>query len=189
MKNMEIKLSDFDTAELMIAMYGIKDGAKRALYRGFSKGNAAVKSAMVETARAEYNVKLAEARSHIKTRLSWTPLESSAWSTGQPISLTGFTGTRKTNKGLSVDLKKSTGRKIIPHAFLASMKSGHKGGYLRQIKNGKRVGRLPIEERFGPRLENLYAKESVNAVLRQKGWIAVKDEVARQIDVILGQYK
>lgn len=52
-------------------------------------------------------------------------------------------------------------RNRVPSAFLAVMKSGHKGVFKRKGK-----GRLPIQELFGPSLGHIFAKHRAAALAR-----------------------
>ncbi|KAJ3472392.1 hypothetical protein NLI96_g13358 [Meripilus lineatus] len=65
--------------------------------------------------------------------------------TGAPIAVINYSA-RQTGSGVSVNVK--TGRKILKHAFIASMKNGHKGVFVRS--GGKGSKRLPIKELYGP---------------------------------------
>lgn len=58
---------------------------------------------------------------------------------------------RGRGRGVSYRLQGSRGR--IPNAFLATMKSGHRGVFVRVAK-----GRLPVREAFGPSLGRIFAK-------------------------------
>ena len=49
----------------------------------------------------------------------------------------------KTGVGLDVMVKYGSGTKTVAHAFIATMKSGHKGAFLRMTPK-----RLPIKEQF-----------------------------------------
>lgn len=62
--------------------------------------------------------------------------------------------TRQTKKGVSFIVSRSKGRKVISGAFIAKMKSGHTGVYLRKGKT-----RLPIDQRFGPDVKMLINTE------------------------------
>lgn len=59
---------------------------------------------------------------------------------------------------MGVTYRSPKGPRLIPHAFLATMPSGHRGIY-------KRVGiqRLPIQELFGPSIAAVFKQPSVQA--------------------------
>lgn len=57
---------------------------------------------------------------------------------------------RQVKSGVSFTVSISKGRKLMQHAFIAKMKSGHVGIYVRAGK-----GRLPIQQKFGPDVKML----------------------------------
>lgn len=87
---------------------------------------------------------------------------------GEPIPVSSFP-VRQTKRGVSVAI--NTGKRtLIKSAFIATMRSGHRGVFLRalsgvhgpvtkkQAKRGHvfRVGRLPIEEAFTTRISDVF---------------------------------
>jgi|SRR5581483_5356549 len=54
-------------------------------------------------------------------------------------------------KGRGVSYVIQGGRKVFPNAFIATMKSGHRGVFIRKGKS-----RLPIKELFGPALSTVF---------------------------------
>lgn len=62
--------------------------------------------------------------------------------------------TRQTKKGVSFIVSRTKGRKVIPGAFIAKMKSKHIGVYVRKGKT-----RLPIDQKFGPDVKMLINTE------------------------------
>ena len=59
--------------------------------------------------------------------------------------LIAFMGTRQTKRGVTYRITRTTSRKIIPHGFIQTMSSGHRGVFTR---GGP--ARLPIQEKRGP---------------------------------------
>lgn len=64
----------------------------------------------------------------------------------KPSPLTDFAGTRQVRLGVSVKIKQRGGRKVIRGAFLTRFKSGRFTAATREIRDGRRVGRLPIRQ-------------------------------------------
>jgi Prophage minor tail protein Z (GPZ) len=89
---------------------------------------------------------------------------------GLPIPLIEY-GAKQTKGGVSVRVK--SGRRTLRHAFIATMKSGHKGVFVREGKGHKRVtkkGRsymsgLPIKELYGPSIPDSLSNEAVEKTL------------------------
>lgn len=92
---------------------------------------------------------------------------------GRRLSLTNFTGVRQTRRGVSVQIKRGQ-RRVISHAFLATMASGHRGVFMRAYKGvgggepryrEKRVRRrgndLPISEITTLSLPKAFVSERV----------------------------
>jgi hypothetical protein len=87
--------------------------------------------------------------------------------TGKPVPLIKYSA-RQIKAGVSVKVLKVGGRKKIPHAFIATMDSGHTGVFWRQytdvrkpVKHGFGYGALPakytlpIKELYGPRVPDV----------------------------------
>lgn len=76
---------------------------------------------------------------------------------------------RQTGKGVSYDLGR--GRKVLSHAFIARMRSGHTGVFMRR---GKR--RLPIKEKRGVSLGHVFRK------FRPQGLEAMRASFVKNFD-------
>lgn len=63
---------------------------------------------------------------------------------------------RKSRRGVSYQIAVDGGRKTLPHAFIAQMKSGHEGVFQRVGKK-----RLPIEELKGPSPWGVFVKSGL----------------------------
>ena len=73
---------------------------------------------------------------------------------GRALGLIHFAA-RQTKKGVTVQVLRSEGRKLVKHAFIAAMKSGHKGVFWRQWSGvrkpynpRKAYGRMPASYRL-----------------------------------------
>ena len=122
---------------------------------------------------AGYNLKAKDIKSGIDVRrASLGNLRASVVAKGRPIPLIAY-GARQTSKGVTVSVLK--GRKLIAHAFIATMANGHKGVFIRQgaghkkiIRNGKASWHgLPIKELFGPGIPDGLANKAVQVVLQR----------------------
>lgn len=124
---------------------GIEEKAMvRALNRA---GDQSVTAASREIRRV-YNVKASTARSQIKVRDR--ARRGKLWFTirifSKRIPLMDFSP-RQTKAGVTVQVKKGGGRRLIRHAFIAKMPSGHIGVFVRAT-NSRRAGGDPVF-RFG----------------------------------------
>jgi len=120
-----------------------KDVEEKATVSALNRTATTVRAAAVREIRAEYpGLKAGAIRDELKiTRARRDQLEAIITLKGDRIPLIDFSA-RQTKKGVSVQIKR--GRKLIPHAFIATMKSGHKGVFVR-VKSVK-----PLVFRFGP---------------------------------------
>jgi hypothetical protein len=78
-------------------------------------------------------------------------------------------------KGVSVEWKRGK-RQIIKHSFIAKMKSGHTGVFLRKGKK-----RLPIKETFGPSAMQLFKTDEAEKNLEEIFYERYKIELERAI--------
>ncbi len=89
--------------------------------RALNTAMTGVKTDMVAIIRADYNYKAAAIRKRLTIRkANRNDIRGHVQSKGGPVHLTDITGTRQTKKGITVDVRKSTGRRLIPRAFKAS---------------------------------------------------------------------
>jgi hypothetical protein len=85
-------------------------------------------------------------------------LEASLNVTGKRLPLIDFKA-KQTATGVAYQLP--TGRDFVPHAFIATMRSGHRGVFLRRGRK-----RLPIAELRGPSLPRVFTRERILAAVR-----------------------
>lgn len=101
-------------------------------------------------------------------------LEATVKGQGAPLPLAKF-GAKQTRKGVTA---KAWGkRKLYPGAFLATMKSGHSGAFVRKGKK-----RLPIKEMWGPGVGKTMAQGAVSDTLQTFGTERLQANVLRQLD-------
>lgn len=81
------------------------------------------------TIREKYTVKAAVLKSHMSMQLV-SPAKPTGWIRvdGPTMALTSFAGTRQTATGVSVKIKKDGPRKVIKHAFIATVAKQKAGG-------------------------------------------------------------
>lgn len=185
MTSYTIKVSETDKLKVQAMFTDMKNIAGKVMSRAINKTLPGVKTDASSAIRAVLNVKKSTVDKTFKTTNA-TPINLSASfrSTGEPIPLIGVNYVRQTAKGVSVKIQKDKRAKVIPSAFIATMKSGHRGvmrrnwsqgaqgkmgkidsainrsGYIWSAKLNRYISiawlpkeyRLPIEERFAPRV-------------------------------------
>jgi hypothetical protein len=165
-----------------------EDVRDKAVVRALNKTGQQVKTQAAREIRgAGYNVKIGEIKKSINLiRANATTLTAIVKARGKPIGLIQY-GARAISSGVSVQVK--NGRKVIKHAFIATMPSGHKGVFLRVgvghrkvIKGGKVTWHgLPIQELFGPSIPSAFINKTVQqalaAAVREKFPRLLKHEI------------
>jgi hypothetical protein len=128
-----------------------------------------------------YNIKInAIKKNLVIRRATRSELTAVIRASGRPIPLINY-GAQQNATGVSVAVL--NGRKTIRHAFIATMKSGHKGVFVRTGAAAQRIGRsahitrgrtqhggkhgLPIKELYGPSIPDAFANSAVQDALKQ----------------------
>ena len=151
---------------------------QKAVVRALNKTAAQARTAASQEVRsAGYNMKASAIKKSFSiSKATGKNLVVVLRATGRPIALINFQA-RQTKSGVSVNVK--TGRKVLNHAFIATMKNGHKGVFERTgaartkgakvIKNGKRIRpNTPIKELFGPSIPSALANDAVERAIMKK---------------------
>jgi hypothetical protein len=152
-------------AKLDMSRNGVRPAVARALNKTGTTGRA---QASRSIQAAGYNMKAGDIKAAITLprRASSGNLNLELRARGKPIPLIQFAA-RATKSGVSVNVK--NGRRLLSHAFIATMPSGHRGVFQRVGRMHKRVVRdgrrlstgLPIKELFGPSIKAAFASEPV----------------------------
>ena len=159
--------------EDMKAVRGMLDGIEKSIslvtMRSINKTLTGVKTDASSAIREKLNVKKSAVDETFKiTKATTLNLAAKFQSTGKPLSLTDFIGTRQVQNGVSVQVRKDKSRTILQRGFIATMKSGHEGVFWRDWQwhnkpSAKlnrfipyarlpKIYRLPIQEGYAPRV-------------------------------------
>ena len=152
--------------------------------RALNKAMTGVKTDMKAIVRADYNYKAATLESRMSiSKATRARIEGHIQSKGGRVHLTDITGTRPTAKGVSVNVRKITGPKLIPRAFIRMGRhSGKKIVFRRAVVGGEMVGRYPIEVRDTAHPEYIYNAPHNWAKIQTKAAERVDTNIAREID-------
>lgn len=142
-----------------------------------NKVAASTKTAASEAIRQIYNIKKSDVDRGIGklSKARADNLRASIHVRGPRLPLIYFAA-RQLKPGVSVNVKRASGRKLIPHAFIADMKSGHRGVYERRGKK-----RLPIREFFGPSIPQLFKGADVYKVMEAHATAKFNDTLIHEI--------
>ena len=147
---MEIRLDKTHLMKVQLMLYGMNNGFPRAFSRALNRTTSMTKTGMIKLARRDYNYKAGAIRKRIDVKKStYKQLSASVKSSGRHLNMVDITGTRKTNKGLSVNVKKATGIKLLPRVFKAPGKHSGKEIALRRPGNPRGQHKV-LYARYGP---------------------------------------
>ena len=88
---------------------------------------------------------------------------------------------RQTARGVTVQVKRKGGRKLLAHAFIAKMPSGHRGVFERE----KGVKRLPINELLSGSVGQFLDNERVLSQIGEAAQEKFTKELSSQVDFLL----
>ena len=186
---MNVTVSVNDKA-LIDALIGLGKETERALTSALNTSARKVRTEAVKIIQQELNVKTGSATKAIKVQRAYrgssvASLQISGW----PIPMIGYLGTTQGKKGVSVKVKRFGKRTILKHAFIATMRSGHKGVFWREKSATSRsglVGRLKIQELFSLALQQALPTIKIDRLidLARK---SIAMELAREIKFRMGR--
>lgn len=147
---------------VVVNLRSLADRTVPSIVRGLNYAIGGARDVMVAAIAADIGLEPDKVRKQLPIRNATTrELSATLSATRKRIPLIEFHAqgpvpSRGRGDGVSYQLRGGRGR--VPNAFLATMKTGHKGVFARKGKS-----RLPIRELFGPSLGHVFA------VHRQEG--------------------
>lgn len=130
-----------------------------AVKNGINRTANSEKVALARAVASDMGVKVTTVKDEIKVRLaSVNDLRATVSSTGTRLPLIEFNAkgpvpSRGQGRGVTYRIG-AGGRRRLPHAFIATMRSGHAGVFQR-----RGTKRLPINEAFGPSIAHVFSKQ------------------------------
>lgn len=171
-----------DVREVERALGGMKKGVATVVTRAANK---AIRSARTASVRAIAKDLPGVRQKRIRDMMTMRLARTTSWSAyieprdGRRIPISEFAA-RQTQRG--VTYRTQEGRRLIPGAFLATMKSGHSGVFKRK---GKR--RLPIYETFGPSIPFVFIRARIQQPIDKAAREDWTREAYRQIELLRTQ--
>jgi hypothetical protein len=118
-----------------------------AAMRALNRAATTVRKEASSEIRKVYNLTAAVAKAQMKiTRATKYSLEAVVTAKGKPIGLIDFSA-RQTARGVTVKVRRDSGRKLIPHAFVAAGRGGGEQVFLRVVPGTEKTTRLYREKR------------------------------------------
>ena len=177
MAGVSIRINREDLDRVASTMEGIRNGYEKILVRSLNKTITGVRTDAVKEIGKEITPKAKIIRDTFKLeKANYARLTASVKSIGWPLPLINYAA-RKVAKGVSFKInKRDASRTTLRGAFIATMRSGHKGVFwrkfrdthtARQIKPRMKysslppIYRLPIRQRYGPAVPAIMEDERV----------------------------
>jgi hypothetical protein len=197
---MSITLSTSDMIKLNLLLSEIKNGAKTATYRAINKTLSGVQTDAVQEVYDELNLTKTRIRKDFTVKKAFLSNPSGhVKASGKPVGLSSFSGTRQTQKGVSVKVKRV--RKVLKHAFVAEAKnalnvwwraySGARSKKMPALQYARlpRFMRFPIIRLTGPRIEDILAHENVMKVVMKKAGDRYLKNIDHEASYLLSKHK
>jgi hypothetical protein len=183
----QLNRADVDSLRELMSALDAPSRAK-ALTRALNKTAKGVRTDISREIRARVNIKAKDVKDGIKLWLANTNRPSVRITIKGTRRRLVLFGARQTKTGVSVQVYKAQGRKIIPHAFINRGKKTGREDVFWRVKggNGKLVGRYPIVTKFGLALPEAFewtSREVVEAQARER----LKKNLEHEIDYLLQQ--
>lgn len=155
------------TDQAMKAILRLKEKAPNAIARSLNRAAGSARTVMVREIARDIGLKQGTVREQLVTREARPDkLHTTIEASGKQIPLidlgaSGPEPSRGKGRGVSYRNPGRGGRVRIPNAFIATMRSGHRGVFKRVTQ-----ARLPITELHGPSLPRVFEKHMPAAIAR-----------------------
>lgn len=197
----QVQVDKSQLADVQRAVYGIKNGHKKVLTRAVNKTMVGVRTDSVQEVYNVLSLTKTRIRKDFKiTKMTFGAPVARISSTGKPISLTTFSGTRQIKAGVSVKIKRSGARKVIKHAFIESVK-GSKQAFRREYRGPRSAikpgfvyagmparYRYPIQRLTGPRIQDVYDDHRVMKTVLKKADDRLSLNLNRELNYELSKH-
>lgn len=182
---MKVKIDTKQLNDVKAMLSGVGNAAPRVISRSLNKTITGVRTDAVKEIQKEITPKAKIIRDTMKlNRSTFKNLKASLESKGKSVPLIHYAA-RPVKAGVTVQVLKKNPRTLIRHAFIATMKSGHKGVFWREQRHPEAAKfqrpmpwfarlpkkyRLPIRELYGPSIPAIFGKDPViNPVIKNAG--------------------
>ena len=176
---LEIKFDDEKLKQVQRVLRDFPKALPKVMSRGLNRTAISARTQISRSLAKRIGLKIKDVRGMLALqRASYSNWRSAVRISGKRFGLIKF-GARQTKKG--VTYKKGRKRILIRHAFVATMKTGHRGVFMR-----KGPGRLPIKELRGPSLSQVYkgSREEVNRIQIESA-ARLQKNIHDQVNLIL----
>ncbi len=187
----EVIVNKEQVKELKVMLKRFPRTVPRILTRAINKVGVAARTKVLRKISETYNVTQKNLKKY-NVRLvkaNFRTLAAKLGIKGKRVPISHFKA-RQTKRGVTYAVKK---RRRTIYAFMESggrpvrMSTGHKGVFGRKVVDGKRVGRLPIIERFGPSVPYMYQgmREFAGNIFEREIGQNLSKQINVQTDLVL----
>lgn len=203
MAGFSVEVSKTDLADVERALTGIKNGYAKVVSRSLNRTLTGVRTDAVREVQKVITPTAKTIRATFTMiKASTRKLAAAVKSSGMALPLIEYKA-RASKKGVTVQVKKKSKRSLISGAFIATMKSGHKGVFLREYTDKRRPVkkarpgvpyaamprkyRLPIKELYGPGVPDILSNDSVMKPILKKADERLHKELGNQLNYELSK--
>ena len=154
----DVRATDQSLKEVQRLLQSYPKGIVKVETRAVNKIAVSARADIVREVRKDLNLKAGELKKRNITlkKARYKNPAALIKVSGKRIPLAKF-GARQIKSGLAYKIDPQGGRKKVLGAFMATMPSGHVGGFTRKLEDGtNRVDRLPIDELQGPSVPKVF---------------------------------
>lgn len=183
-----------DLKSVELALVRVKNGVPRAATRAINRTLTTVRAAAAREIATDIGVPATAVKKALAvTKARFRHLEGLITITGRRIPLSALrpTGPEPSRgKGQGVSYALGGSRRRIREAFLATLKSGHRGVF-RRVPPSLRKSRgawsknLPIIELFGPSIPRVAGKTTIRSLLRTLGMATYVRNLKHEVQFLL----
>jgi hypothetical protein len=201
-----IRIDQADMERVKTLLQGVKDGTPKVMVRALNKTLTGVKTDASTEIRNIITASKKAVDGTFKTKnATVTTLSASFESSGKPLPLIEYSA-RQTKKGVSFQVKRDRSRFFMERAFIATMKSGHKGIFERNLYGAKpgvkfvskktknieyghlpKKYRLPIHELFSSRVCDILSNKPVMAAVLKKSGARLHTNMEHELNYELSK--
>ena len=185
---MQLKIDQTDIDRAARDLDNLAQEMPHVAVRAINKALDGVKTDAKAIIRELYNYKAATLDGRMtKQQATRANIQGALISKGGPVHLTDIVGTRQTARGVSVNVRKDTGRQLIPRAFIAAGRISGKQIVFRRVgdppgQHLRLVGRRPIEAKYTAHPEVLYNAPENWARIQVAAAERLDTNIAREVD-------
>jgi len=181
----EIKFSEKKLQAIRQTLSGVKGAIPKVMSHAVNRTAESARTQIVRRLASLVNLKQKIIRDSVAlSKASYRNWVATVGINTKRIPLINF-GARQNKKGLSYIINKTSGRKQIKSAFIATMSSGHRGAFKR-----KGPDRLPIMELRGPSLGEFFRRApTLTRQITREAYRNLERNIDTQVALILKRRK